>query len=826
MNGKLVQSLINLFPFQYQDMMIKCVFIIGFDKLIKKGYVTNGKPNIHEIIDYANKLQQYGRLQQVQEPCDIRHELDQLKDEISKLTQQIHYNNSIIQRQTQRSHDRLIQNVSPIYDDRKRSASLGFKQQQQLVQKKSKEITPKITETTPQTINQIHITISKHHLDDTEIKSVMRDNLIKDKPPKPIKVIQDNHQKKSHYADYQHTDTEEPPVFEDTDRYPVRDNYIPQYIQYSQHSQQSQQQSQQYQQQQQLLQQSQISSQSNTKQSDQITHNTHNTNQTFAQPQSSQKQLLQTSKSSHGQQRSPNRSPKFKYSQKQQFKKNLETVQEENSQSYVKQQSSHSASSKGRASHRQTKTQQNTQAVSKIKALLDQDKKLHKQHLQDIASERNSFTNSFINSSDKLKMMHQEHLSENNKISTQELNESIHKRAISNNSFYKQQQQQMSPQLDYEPKLMGSAQYNQLQGSISMTNSNRGSSFLGNHQIQDNILIYSKYKQQILDQYSPKLNYHYRPSSVGKQQESELKRSEDFNRSSVSSTFSMFNPNEELKTFFQNDFLERKRFTQQGYSDLMKQSSLNSSQEHNQHHSKYITASQIEDQQNFSKNLYSPQQYQNVDKSNVFNNNRLSCLVIHNQLYHMRHSKEISLTHCIYILNTNINVGLSKINSKLLQIQIQNVILKIFLGGFKKFVKKREAIKLIQIIIYFVVEQKNGENDIFSVYVDGFPQKWDLDIQQSFIQCLQRSGVCANDKFDGCKYQNKEALSWFSVDTKFEGWKLENKKLKGKVMVKFTFQKSYLCRVQIFVKQNGWKSERKNYEIRQNHCSHLTRIKS
>lgn len=37
-------------------MMIKCVFIIGFDKLIKKGYVTNGKPNIHEIIDYASKI--------------------------------------------------------------------------------------------------------------------------------------------------------------------------------------------------------------------------------------------------------------------------------------------------------------------------------------------------------------------------------------------------------------------------------------------------------------------------------------------------------------------------------------------------------------------------------------------------------------------------------------------------------------------------------------------------------------------------------------------------------------------------------------------------
>lgn len=35
---------------------------------------------------------------------------------------------------------------------------------------------------------------------------------------------------------------------------------------------------------------------------------------------------------------------------------------------------------------------------------------MHKQHLLEIASERNSF----INSSDKLKMMHEEHFSESN----------------------------------------------------------------------------------------------------------------------------------------------------------------------------------------------------------------------------------------------------------------------------------------------------------------------------------------------------------------------------------------------------------------------------
>ncbi|CAD8123955.1 unnamed protein product [Paramecium sonneborni] len=635
MKGKLVQSLINLIPNQHQETLIKCVFIIGFDKLIKKGFLINGKPKIQEIIDYSNKIQATGRLGFSQIPCDVRQELDHLKDEINKLTQQIQYNNSIIQKQTQRSHDRLqIQSVSPQYDDRKRSASVGYKQQQLLIQKKTKEITPKITETIPQTINQINITISKHHLDDTEIKSIMRDNLIKEKPPKPQKMNQDQLFKKNNQIEYQHIDTDEHNTYEDSENALLKEHHIPQVLQYSnlQNSQLSQYQQQLQQQQQntfqqqtfyqqqpiqiQQLQQSQVSQQSNTRQSD---HQSHNTNQTFAQPQSSQKYLIQPQKSPNNKSRSPNKSsPKFKYQQKQNYKKNLETVQEE-SFTLVKHQSSHSASSKGRGSFRQQKTQQNNnQAVSKIKALLDQDKKIYKQNQIDVTSERRSF----INSSNKMKNISDDYQEENSQVKNQELNDSINKRTFQNNSFYKQQQNnQISPLQDSEQKSQSLNPLNQFQGSVSMTNSNGVSNFIVSPQIQDNRLIYSKYKQQMVNQYSPKLKYQLRPQSMGKQQESDFKRSNDFNRSSVSSTFSMFNPNEELKTFFQNDFLERKRYIPQGYNDMTKQSSLNSSQDHQ---SKYISASQIEEQQNQSKNIYSPQQYQNIDKSNVFNNNRLS----------------------------------------------------------------------------------------------------------------------------------------------------------------------------------------------------------
>ncbi|CAK69061.1 unnamed protein product (macronuclear) [Paramecium tetraurelia] len=640
MKGKLVQSLINLFPNQHQEKLIKCVFIIGFDKLIKKGFLLNGKPKLQEIIDYSIKLEKSGRLDFAEQPCDVKHELDHLKDEISRLTSQIQYNNSMIQKQTQRSYERLIlQNVSPQYDERKRSVSVGYKQQQQqLIKKKTKEITPKITETIPQTINQINITISKHHLDDTEIKSVMRDDQIRIKPPKPSKLNQDQIFKKHNQIEYQCIDTEEHPTYIDTESVPMKEYCIPQILQYSnlqssqfsqnhqQQELQQQAQSNQLQQQSfnqlqptqiQQLKQSQVSYQSNTRQSD---HQTHNTNQTFSQPYSSQKHCVQPSKSPNSQSKSRSKSPKFKKQKKQTCKNNLDTVHEE-SFTIAKHQSSHSASSKGRGSHRQQKAQQNNQAVSKIKALLDQDKKIYKQHLLDMASERRSF----LNNSEKMKRIQEENVTGKSQSKYQETSDQLNKRTLTNNSFYKQQQnEQISPLLDSESKGQGLDPLNQFQGSYSMTSSNRVGNYIINPHQQDNILIYGKYKQSIFDQYSPKVKYQARPQSVGKQLESDFKRSNDFNRSSFSSTFSMFNPNEELKIFFQNDFLERKRYFPQGYSDMTKQSSLNSSQDYNQHQSKYISTSQIEDQQNQSKNVFSPQQYQNVDKSNVFNNNRLS----------------------------------------------------------------------------------------------------------------------------------------------------------------------------------------------------------
>lgn len=36
--------------------MMKCIFIVGFDKLIKKGFILNRIPKISEITDYASKI--------------------------------------------------------------------------------------------------------------------------------------------------------------------------------------------------------------------------------------------------------------------------------------------------------------------------------------------------------------------------------------------------------------------------------------------------------------------------------------------------------------------------------------------------------------------------------------------------------------------------------------------------------------------------------------------------------------------------------------------------------------------------------------------------
>lgn len=41
--------------------MVKCVFIIGFDKLIKKGFIASGSPKIHEITEYASIIFKYLR---------------------------------------------------------------------------------------------------------------------------------------------------------------------------------------------------------------------------------------------------------------------------------------------------------------------------------------------------------------------------------------------------------------------------------------------------------------------------------------------------------------------------------------------------------------------------------------------------------------------------------------------------------------------------------------------------------------------------------------------------------------------------------------------
>lgn len=59
----------------------------------------------------------------------------------------------------------------------------------------------------------------------------------------------------------------------------------------------------------------------------------------------------------------------------------------------------------------------------------------------------------------------------------------------------------------------------------------------------------AKIKNQFSDSLSPGSQMPKQQYKAGKQ-ESDFKRSDDFNRSSVSSNFSMFNPNDELKMFF------------------------------------------------------------------------------------------------------------------------------------------------------------------------------------------------------------------------------------------------------------------------------------
>ncbi|KAM3127483.1 hypothetical protein pb186bvf_020413 [Paramecium bursaria] len=527
MKGKIVQQIINQFPLQHQDTIFKCVFVIGYDRIVKKGMIINGVPKINEITSYANKIRQKGR---VDETPKVQCELNTLKEEIQKLTQQqflvVHFIYS-----RQRSN--------PPTDDRKRSASVG--------QRKQREITPKITETIPQNIKNINqniqINISKHHLDDTEIKQVMRD-YSREKPPRPKQCEQVQLE------------------FEDTER-----NCVPQVLQYSQ------------------LQHSSYSHHSEQP----------NQNQTFAQP-SSGKQLT-GSKSTHIQHNQPtnrspaHKSPKFKYQQKV---KKLEPVQEEIQQA-VKKHSNHSASSRNKS---QQQHYNPPQAVSKIKALLDQDKKIKKQQQQAILTVKEYSQEDVDFRNNNSQVANNDVFTLQNKSYSQQQKQQDQKQSIQ--SFYNQLQSQPIKRSFGQFKQTENF-INQLQGSQSTTNQ------LKNQERKEVLFIQSPDRKQFkFSSESPSTKkQQFRPTSLGK--ESDYRRSEEFNRSSVSSTFSMFNPNDELKLFFQNDFLERKKYIPQ--SDLTKQSSVSSYEK-----SKYITASQIEGE--YPRTV--------ADQSNVFQNNRLS----------------------------------------------------------------------------------------------------------------------------------------------------------------------------------------------------------
>ncbi|CAD8118939.1 unnamed protein product [Paramecium sonneborni] len=166
---------------------------------------------------------------------------------------------------------------------------------------------------------------------------------------------------------------------------------------------------------------------------------------------------------------------------------------------------------------------------------------------------------------------------------------------------------------------------------------------------------------------------------------------------------------------------------------------------------------------------------------------------------------------------------------------------KNIVGGLKTFGTKSTATKLTKISPHYKLKLNielwkigEWENDIFTVYVDGVPweMKWgyteggirlcgggeqknsdkvfDIEfeiphnsstvttvlatssqgkadvqawgfrqIKISFIPCPSECGICHNDKVQECKNWNQEALSWFHLDTKLEGWQLENGKPKG-----------------------------------------------
>ncbi|CAD8106310.1 unnamed protein product [Paramecium primaurelia] len=166
---------------------------------------------------------------------------------------------------------------------------------------------------------------------------------------------------------------------------------------------------------------------------------------------------------------------------------------------------------------------------------------------------------------------------------------------------------------------------------------------------------------------------------------------------------------------------------------------------------------------------------------------------------------------------------------------------KTIIGGLKTFGLKTTATKFIKLPPHYKLKfniqlWKLGEweKEVFSIYIDGVPweMKWGFteggirlcggpeskhsdkifdiefeiahnsptvtiilatnqqgqaDIQAwgfrqvkvSFFACPSECGICHNDKAEDCKNWNQEALSWFHIDTKLEGWQLENGKDKG-----------------------------------------------
>ncbi|CAD8123956.1 unnamed protein product [Paramecium sonneborni] len=166
---------------------------------------------------------------------------------------------------------------------------------------------------------------------------------------------------------------------------------------------------------------------------------------------------------------------------------------------------------------------------------------------------------------------------------------------------------------------------------------------------------------------------------------------------------------------------------------------------------------------------------------------------------------------------------------------------KTIIGGLKTFGQKTTATKFIKLAPHYKLKLNfqlwklgEWENNIFSIYIDGVPweMKWgyidggirlcggqeskhsdkifdiefeivhnsptltiilssnqqgQADIQSwgfrqvkiQLLSCPSQCGICHNDNVQECQNWNQEALSWFHIDTKLEGWILENGKEKA-----------------------------------------------